>query len=197
MKTEDGHLIPVPEKPRKVKCKAPSNIIETDLISEASENSQFLDTNAVTDSLNSDFQLQTICDSNDHNDSIDSPLELNNLLGSAELMPHVLSLVNVNSGQIVTVELTNPEVDTMNDMVDQFETNSNEILNLSDYNDLEFQGGILNMDENYDEQTHYSELELGSAEETSSLLDSSTSKMDALPAIENYLTQPFPSFLNL
>ena len=171
MKTEDGHLVPIPEKPRnlkprKLKIRGGSNAVLT-----SNEKALcFESTDIASEDFNSSLELQSL--------------------------PNPDDLLDINAEQIVTVEVSGPKTLTMNNLIDQFDTNSNEILNLTSYQDLEFQHGILNSDQNFYDHTNYSELSLGAAEGTSLFVDSNINKVDSLP-IENYLNQPFPLFLNL
>ncbi|KAK9296927.1 hypothetical protein QLX08_009188 [Tetragonisca angustula] len=194
MKTEDGHLVPIPEKPKPLKPKklkiktGPNVLLSSD---EKIPSSQDMDIN----NKHSDSYLGTqILLSNDLCENSSLPLESTNLFSNPDFTSQVLSLVDINSEQIVTVEVTSPKTLIMNDLIDQFETNCNEILNLTNYQDLELQHGILNTDQNLYDHTNYSELSLGTVEETS-FVDSNINKIDTLP-IENYLNQSFSSFLN-
>lgn len=200
MKTDDGRLVPIPEEPKKPKAKRvrakkeslPLNyenshtsvmnclVISKDLIELPTELSNVTPMSTITSS-----------------ESNDASLGLSNAMTDVDSVPQVLSLVDVNSGQVVTVEVTNPDTLPLTDLVDQFEANCNEILGLSGYPDLEFQSGILNTEQSYYDQVNYGELPLENVGESSLLLDPNSSKMDSLPAIENYLTQPFSPFLNL
>ncbi|XP_054000566.1 zinc finger protein 595-like [Hylaeus anthracinus] len=197
MKTEDGLLVPVPEKPRKLKPKKHTikggfnAVITSNEKVESSEN-----TDIVNEHFDSCLELQSLPNSDDLCENSTLPLELTNLLSSTDSTPHVLSLVDINTEQIVTVEVTSPKTLIMNDLVDQFDTNCTEILNLSSYQDLEFQHGILNTDQHFYDHSNYSELSLGAVEGTSFFVDSNINKIDNLQ-MENYLNQPFPLFLNL
>ncbi|XP_050585089.1 zinc finger protein 90-like [Bombus affinis] len=194
MKTEDGHLVPVPEKPKKLKpkklkMKAGSNkILSSDDKSVTFQNMDI--NNKYSDSY---LEAHTLLNSNDLCENSALPLELTNVLSNTDFAPQVLSLVDINAEQIVTVEVTTPKTLIMNDLVDQLEINCNEILNLTNYQDLEL--GVSNTDQNLYDHINYSELSLETAEGTSFFVDSNINKLDTLP-IENYLNQSFPSFLN-
>ena len=189
MKTEDGDLIPVPEQFKKTRPRQnlePQK--ESNLEAHATLNH---------DSLDDQVSTQTQCSSNSVS-FIESPrvsIEMPNNLLQIEAESQVVSLVDINSGQVVTVEVTNQDSLPIDDIVSQFEESCNEMLELPGYQDLEFKNEILNRDQSYYDHANYSELEL--KEESSLLLDTSSSKVDSLPIIENYLTQPFSSFLNL
>ncbi|CAD1468827.1 unnamed protein product, partial [Heterotrigona itama] len=195
MKTEDGHLVPIPEKPKPLKPKklkintGPNILLSSD---EKISSSQDMDIN----NKHSDSYLETqiLPISNDLCENSSLPLESTNLFSNPDFTSQVLSLVDINSEQIVTVEVTSPKTLIMNDLIDQFEISCNEILNLTNYQDMELQHGILNTDQNLYDHTNYSELSLGTVEETS-FVDSNINKVDILP-IENYLNQSFSSFLN-
>ncbi|XP_076171358.1 uncharacterized protein LOC143148673 [Ptiloglossa arizonensis] len=196
MKTEDGHLVPIPEKPKKLKpkklkIKRGSNTVVT--------SNERINTSENTDIINEHFDSSLELQPLSNTDLCENPtlsLELTNLLPITDSTPQVLSLVDIKAEQIVTVEVTSPKTLTMNDLIDQFETNCTEILNLSSYQDLEFQHGILNTDQNFYDHSNYSELSLGAVEGTSFFVDSNINKVDTLP-MDNYLNQPFPLFLNL
>ncbi|XP_076763849.1 uncharacterized protein LOC143431179 [Xylocopa sonorina] len=196
MKTEDGHLVPIPEKPRKLKpiklkTKAKANTILT----KDDKSSSFQNTNIVDKNFNSNLEAQTLPDSDDLCENSILSLELTNLLSNTDSISQVLSLVDINAEQIVTVEVSNPKTLTMNGLIDQFETNCNEILNLTNYQDSEYQHEMLNVEQNLYDHTNYSELSLGTVEGASLFVDSNINKMDTSP-IESYLNQSFPSFLN-
>ncbi|XP_046621258.1 zinc finger protein 93-like isoform X1 [Neodiprion virginianus] len=200
MKTEDGRLVPIPEEPKKpktkrVKSKKDSQLISYDESSASVTNRLLIskDMAELSTELSHVTPMSTITSS----ESTDMSLGLSNTISEVDSVPQILSLVDVNSGQVVTVEVTNPDTLPLTDLVDQFEANCNEILGLSSYPDLEFQNGILNTEQNYYDQVSYAELPLENVGESSLLLDPNSSKMDSLPAIENYLTQPFSPFLNL
>ncbi|XP_043261861.1 zinc finger protein 92-like [Colletes gigas] len=195
MKTEDGHLVPIPEKPKKLKpkklkIKGGSNVVIT-----SNEKAIFSEsTDIIDEEFNSNLELQSLSNSEELCENPTLSLEPNLL--ATDSASQVLSLVDINTEQIVTVEVTSPKTLTMNDLIDQFETNCTEILNLSNYHDLEFQHGILNTDQHFYDHSSYSELSLGTVEGTSFFVDSNINKVDNLP-MENYLNQPFPLFLNL
>lgn len=191
MKTEDGHLVPIPEKPKnlkpkKLKIKAESNTVLTSNDTTLS----FQDMNIINE--HKDSNLETLL-FNDLYENSTLSLEFN-LLPNTNSASQVLSLLDINAEQIVTVEVTNPKTLIMNDIIDQFEVNCNEILNLN-YRDSEFENEILT-DQNLYDHVNYSGLSLETVEGTSFFLDSNINKVDTLP-IENYLNQSFPSFLNL
>ncbi|XP_015600841.1 zinc finger protein 184 isoform X1 [Cephus cinctus] len=198
MKTEDGQLVPIIEKPKQPKVKNmkmkkevqvntnPHTTVSVDKSSIASE----------IDVKSSSVELQhthSFSSTGTLTESAGISVQMSNLLPVVDMMPQFLSLVDINSGQVVTVEVANPDTLPLNDLVDQFETNCNEMLGLSGYQDLGFQ----NADQSYYDHSSYSELPLENVSESPLLLDPNGSKMDSLPTIENYLTQPFPPFLNL
>ncbi|CAK9833283.1 Zinc finger protein 723 [Anthophora retusa] len=197
MKTEDGHLVPIPEKPKKLKpkklkMKGVSNTIMTS----GDKTSLFQNMDIINKHFDSSLEIQALPSSANLCENLTLSLELTNLLPNADSTPQVLSLVDINAEQIVTVEVTSPKILTMNDLIDQFEANCNEILNLTNYQDFEFQNSILSMDQNLYDHTNYSELSLSTVEGTSLFVDSNINRVDTL-SIENYLNQPFPPFLNL
>lgn len=196
MKTEDGHLVPIPEKPKKlaikkIKDKERSNTLITDI-----KSSTFQNTDIHNKNFNTSLEVQTLSNSNDLCENPTSSLELSNLLSNTDCVPQVLSLVDINTEQIAAVEITSPKTLIINDLIDQLETNCNEILSLTNYQDLEFQSGILCTDQSLYDHTNYSELSLETVEGASPFVDSNINKVDTLP-MENYFNQPFSSFLNL
>ncbi|XP_012284014.1 zinc finger protein 284 isoform X2 [Orussus abietinus] len=195
MKTEGGHLVPIPEKPKKPRPKRPKakKNPPTTVSSKEEPNGPSEAQNFVTSTgERSDSTTESTVLVEGPGGSLESP----GSLPTGESTPRVVSLVGVSSGQVVTVELTSPTSMPINDFMDQFEGNCSEMLELAGYHDLEFQQEILSTDQSYYDHDGYSELPLESGE-TSLLLDSNGVKMDTLPAIENYLTQPFSPFLNL
>ncbi|XP_070153379.1 zinc finger protein 737 isoform X2 [Polyergus mexicanus] len=170
MKTEDGHLVPVPEKPNKLDCNKVKSEKECGSIVKSRKKDCSI-TNIDTQVIN-----------------VDSPLK-------------VLSLVDINTGQVLTVEVTDPEVLPTDELIDQFGTNCSEILNLPDYQDIEFHNSLLSTDQMYctnisEDNTNYSEVSevlLENIEGSFSLINSS-GKMET---IENYLTNEFSPFLNI
>ncbi|XP_029669155.1 zinc finger protein 724-like isoform X2 [Formica exsecta] len=170
MKTEDGHLVPVPEKPNKLDC----NKVKSEKECESTVKSRKKDCSITN------IDAQVI--------NVDSPQK-------------VLSLVDINTGQVLTVEVANPEVLPTDELIDQFGTNCSEILNLPDYQDIEFHNSLLNVDQTYctnisEDNTNYSEVSevlLENIEGSFSLINSN-GKMET---IENYLTSEFSPFLNI
>ncbi|XP_012269547.2 zinc finger protein 93-like [Athalia rosae] len=200
MKTEDGRLVPIPEEPKKPKVKKVRVKKEAHSIGHKDSGSSVMSGNVISKDnvalplgLSPVTPMSTITNS----ESTETSLGLSNPMPEVDSVPQVLSLVDVNSGQVVTVEVTNPDTLPLTDLVDQFEANCNEILGLTGYPELEFQNSILSTEQSYYNQVNYVELPLEGVEESSLLLDPNSSKMDSLPAIENYLTQPFSPFLNL
>ncbi|OAD61953.1 hypothetical protein WN48_05520 [Eufriesea mexicana] len=149
MKTEDGHLVPIPEKPKSLKSKklkiktGCNTILTSDDTTPAFQNPDI-----INKQFEPNLEAQILSNSNDLYENSTLSLELTNLLSSTDSIPQVLSLVDINAEQIVAVEVTSPKTLIMNDLIDQFETNCNEILNLTNYQDLEFQHEILNTDQN-------------------------------------------------
>lgn len=200
MKTDDGRLVPIPEEPKKPKVKSVKVKKDSQPVNYENSSSSVMNCLVVSKDmieLPAELSHVTPMSTISNSESTNVSLGLSNAMSEVDSVPQVLSLVDVNSGQVVTVEVTNPDTLPLNDIVDQFEANCNEILGLSGYPDLEFQNGILNAEQNYYDQVTYAELPLENVGESPLLLDPNSSKMDSLPAIENYLTQPFSPFLNL
>lgn len=200
MKTEDGRLVPIPEEPKKPKVKRVRTKKESQTVRYDDSGSNVMNCLVISKDmieLPSELSNVTPMSTITSSESNDASLGLSSVISEVDSVPQILSLVNVNSGQVVTVEVTNPDTLPLTDLVDQFEANCNEILGLSGYPELEFQTGILNTEQNYYDQVNYAELPLDNVVESSLLLDPNSTKMDSLPAIENYLTQPFSPFLNL
>lgn len=191
MKTEDGHLVPVPEKPKKVEhSKVKSDEKRESVIKNKEQNYSVINIDEQVVNVDSQLQIQPLSNS-EENSKCSNMLELTNL-SVVDSAPQVLSLVDVNTGQVITVEITNSELLSTNELADQFGTNSNEILNLPDYQDIEFQNSLLNTDQTYYDNTNYSEVSLENIEGSFSLMNNN-SKME----IENYLTHEFSPFLNI
>lgn len=193
MKAEDGRLIPVPENPKKISDKSNKLTAEQNANSglESGENHQpNIGEDVNVDFLNADTELQSLPASHGTAGSLNIELAFVHLLPIADRSPQVVSLVNVHSGGIVSAQVTSAEALVMSNLVNQSEVHCNEMLNFS-----EFQDELL--DAEGCEEGNYSELSLNNTEETPVLLDSDSNKTDTLPTLENYLTQPFPTFLNL
>ncbi|KAG7211992.1 hypothetical protein KM043_011188 [Ampulex compressa] len=105
MKTEDGHLVPVPEKPKKLRSKD-VKMKETDLRPKLGTKVQSSTMNTAIDMLNSDLEFQSAFNPSE---TQNLSAGLTNLLPSPDMIPQVLSLVDVSSGQVVTVEVATPE----------------------------------------------------------------------------------------
>lgn len=191
MKTEDGYLVPVLEKPKKVEhSKVKSDEKRESVIKNKEQNYSVINIDEQVVNVDSQLQIQPLSNS-EENSKCSNMLELTNL-SVVDSAPQVLSLVDVNTGQVITVEITNSELLSTNELADQFGTNSNEILNLPDYQDIEFQNSLLNTDQTYYDNTNYSEVSLENIEGSFSLMNNN-SKME----IENYLTHEFSPFLNI
>ncbi|KYM79161.1 hypothetical protein ALC53_10325 [Atta colombica] len=194
MKTKDGHLVPVPDKP---------NRSETDKI-KAEKGCESIAKNKEKDysvinvkkeaaNVNSQLEIQPSLNPEENSECRNLSLESTNL-SIVESIPQVFSLVDVNTGQVLTVEITNnSELLPTNELVNQLGTNCNEILNLPDYPDTEFQNSLLNIDQMCYDNTNYSEISLENIEGSFPLV-SNNSKMEM---IESYLTHEFPAFLNI
>lgn len=191
MKTKDGHLVPVPDK---------SNRSETDkmkirkgreLISKNKERDSVTNIKKQAVNVNSQLQIQPLLNSKENPVFPSLSLELKNS-STVDSIPQILSLVDVNTGQVLTVEITN-NLDLLptNEFVDQL-GNSNEVLNLSDYQDIEFQSSLLNTDQTCYDNTNYSEISLENIEGPFPLVNNS--KMET---IESYLTHEFLPFFNI
>lgn len=189
MKADNGDLIPVPDQIKKSLCN------KTNIQAQAEfkmHNKPKLDSSLNQNSIESqsgsnhfsnaqnDEEKQEDDDNNNNNLAIEVP----NQLLQVDTSP-IVSLVDVHSGQVVTV-VSNQESLPINDIVNQFEESCNEIL------DLEFQNEILSREQNYYDHACYSELQIEDVDEN--LLNSNNTKD---PIIDSYLTQNFPSFLNL
>ncbi|XP_071555513.1 uncharacterized protein [Temnothorax nylanderi] len=192
MKTKDGHLVPVPDKPNR----SETNKIKTGNGCESISKNKERDcsvTNVKKQAVDSQLQVQPLLNPEENPECPNLSLELTNS-SIVDSIPQVLSLVDVNTGQVLTVEITNNlELLPTNELVDQFEANCNEILNLPDYQDIEFQSSLLNTDQMYCDNTSYSEISLENIEGSFPLVNNN-SKMET---IENYLTHEFPAFLNI
>ena len=195
MKTEDGKLIPVPEKFEKVRVQQD---FETQFKTEKKSDSE-TGCSSNRNLLDNQVCIQKQTSSNSHSpvESTNVSTEISNNLLQTDTASQVVSLVDINLGEVVTVEVTNQDSLPIDDIVSQFEESCNEILDLPSYHDLEFHHEILNRDGSYYDSVSYSEMHLEDVDESSLLLASSDAKIDSLPIIDNYLTQTFPCFLNL
>ncbi|KAG5334746.1 ZN676 protein, partial [Acromyrmex charruanus] len=194
MKTKDGHLVPVPDKPNrsetdKVKvgkgCESIAKNKEKDC--------SVINVKKEVANANSQLEIQPSLSPEENSECRNLSLEPTNL-SIVESIPQVFSLVDVNTGQVLTVEITNnSELLPTNELVNQLGTNCNEILNLPDYPDTEFQSSLLNIDQMCYDNTNYSEISLENIEGSFPLV-SNNNKMEM---IESYLTHEFPAFLNI
>ncbi|XP_072742803.1 uncharacterized protein [Anoplolepis gracilipes] len=189
MKTEDGLLVPVPEKSNKLDC---NNVKTEKKCKSIIKKKDCSITNKEVINVDSPLEVQPLSNSEKNSECSSLSLELTNL-PVIDSIPQVLSLVDVNTGQVLTVEVANSEFLPTNELVDQFGANCNEILNLPDYQDIEFHNTLLNTDQTYctnisEDNTNYSEVSLENIEGSFSL---SNSKMDT---IESYLTNEFSPF---
>lgn len=191
MKTKDGHLIPVPEKPNRSETDKIKIRKESEPISKNKERDYSVTNIKKQANVNSQLQIQSLLNSKENPVFPSLSLELKNS-SIIDSIPQVLSLVDVNTGQVLTVEITN-NLDLLptNEFVDQL-GNCNEILNLPDYQDIEFQSNLLNTDQTYYDNTNYSEISLENIEGSFPLVNNS--KMET---IESYLTHEFLPFLNI
>ncbi|KAL6261496.1 hypothetical protein P5V15_006585 [Pogonomyrmex californicus] len=191
MRTEDGHLVPVPDKSNKLEINKGKIRKGRESIEKKKRDCPVINIKKQTVNIDSQLQIQPLSNPEENLECLS--LELMNL-SCINFVPQILSLVNVNTGQIITVEVANnPELLSTNEIIDQFGTNCNEILNLSDYQDIEFQSNFLNTDQTYYDNVNYSETSLENIEGSFSLVNNNN-KMET---IENYLTQEFPQFLNI
>lgn len=193
MKTEDGHLVPVPEKPKRSECSKTKTEEKRESATREKKRDHSL-TNMSEQVASVDLQLQSqpLSSSEENSECPSMSLEFTNL-SVIDSIPQVLSLVDINTGQVLTVEVTNPELLSTNELADQFGANCNEMLNLSDYQDMEFQNSLLNTDQTYYDNTDYPEVALENIEDPSSLMNNNSK----IETIESYLTHGFPPFLNL
>ncbi|XP_011870272.1 PREDICTED: zinc finger protein 93-like isoform X2 [Vollenhovia emeryi] len=194
MKTKDGHLVPMPDKP----VRPETNKIKVGKGRESTSKNKERDCSVANVkkpavNVNSQLQIQPLLNPEEGPECPNLSLGLTNS-SVDDSIPQVLSLVDVNTGQVLTVEITNNlELLPTNELVDQFGINCNEILNLPDYQDIEFQNSLLNTDQMYHDNTIYSEISLENIEGLFPLVNNN-SKMET---IESYLTHEFPAFLNI
>lgn len=193
MKTKDGNLVPVPDKPNRLETNRSKIGRRRESITKNKERDYSI-TNVEKQTVNVNSQLQTqpLLNPEETSECPNLSLELTNL-SVVDSIPQVLSLVDVNTGQVLTVEITNNSELLPASELDQFGTNCNEILNLPDYQDIEFQSSLLNTDQMYYDNTSYSEISLENIESSFPLV-SNNNKMET---IESYLTHEFPAFLNI
>lgn len=196
MKTEDGHLVPMPEKLNK-DCNKMKTEKECESIAEDKKRDRSItNTDEQVVNVESPLKIQPLSNSEENSECSSLSAELTNL-SVIDSIPQVLSLVDVNTGQVLTVEVANPEFLSTNELIDQFGTNCGEILNLPDYQDIEFHN-LLNTDQTYstnisEENTNYSEISLENIEGSFSLINSNA-KMETT---ESYLINEFSPFLNI
>lgn len=191
MKTKDGHLVPVPDKPNRSETNKIKIRKGRESISKNKERDcSVINIKKQTVNVNSQLQIQPLLNPKENLISASLSLELTNS-STVDSIPQVLSLVDVNTGQVLTVEITN-NLDLLptNEFVDQL-GNCNEILNLPDYQDIEFQNSLLNTDQTYYDNTSYSEISLENIEGS---FPPANNKMET---IESYLTHEFLPFLNI
>lgn len=191
MKTEDGHLIPVPEQPKelssvKVKLEKKRILVAKD------EEKEFITVNANKQVVNTYLQLQVQSLSNckelsQYSNSLLEPTNLSVITSK----PQVLSLVGINTGQLLTIEVTNPSLlSTTDEQTDQLEANCSEMLNLSDCQNIEFQNTSLNANQTYSNSTNHSEVSLENIEDLFTLINH---KLET----EDYSKHGLLSFLNI
>lgn len=194
MKTEDGNLVPVPEKPKRSK----SSKIKTKKERKSATKKREKDHSIMRPNeqiASVDLQLQSQPSSTNSEANSECPnvsLELTSL-PVIDSIPQVLSLMDINTGQMLTVQVTNPELLSSNELADQFETNCNEMLNLPDYQDIEFQSSFLSADQTCYDSTSYSEVSLENIEDSVPLINNNCK----IEEIERYLIREFSSFYNL
>lgn len=180
MKTEDGVLVPVPEKlQKKIRHKTRETKSNVEVSNTTVEPVATTKTAEKKDQASSAEPSDENCDNPE-----------------GQAVSQVLSLVDINSGQVVTVQVTDRDSCSMNALVDQFEANCNEMFGLTGLQNLELQNGIIHMDNNYCSSEYYSELHMLGNDEPSLLLDSDSSKTDSLPTMEHYPSQSLLSYLN-
>ncbi|XP_018393699.1 PREDICTED: zinc finger protein 708-like [Cyphomyrmex costatus] len=180
MKTKDGHLVPVPDKPNR----SETNKVKAEKGCESIANNKEKDcpaTNVKKEAANANSQLEIQPSLNPEENSECPNLSLESTnLSIIESIPQVFSLVDVNTGQVLTVEITNnSELLPTNELVNQLGTNCNEILNLPDYPDTEFQNSLLNIDQMCYDNTNYSEMSLENIEGSFPLLNQSSDQLSA------------------
>jgi len=197
MKTEDGHLVPMPEKPNKLDCNKVKTEKECESIAEnKKKDCSITNIDEQVINIDSPLKIQPLSNSEENSECSSLSAELTNL-SVIDSIPQVLSLVDVNTGQVLTVEVANPEFLSTNELIDQFGTNCSEILNLPDYQDIEFHN-LLNTDQTYctnvsEDNTNYSEISLENIEGSFSLINSN----DKMETTESYLINEFSPFLNI
>lgn len=193
MKTEDGNLVPIPEKPKRSESNNKMKIEEERESAIKKRENDHSVTNVGEQVASADLQLQSqpLPNSEENSECPSLSLEFTNL-PVVDSTPQVLSLVDINTGQVLTVEVTNPESLSANEPTDQFGASCNEMLNLLDYQDMEFHSNFLNAGQTYCDSTNYSEVSLENIEDSSSLMNNCK-----IETIENYLTYGFSSFLNI
>lgn len=198
MKTEDGHLVPVPEKRNKLDCNKVKTEKECEsIVKNKKKNCSMTNINEQVINVDSLLKIQPLSNSEENSECSSLSAELTNL-SVIDSIPQVLSLVDVNTGQVLTVEVANPEFLSTNELVDQLGTNCSEILNLPDYQDIEFHNSLLNTDQTYctnisEDNTNYSEMSLENIGDSFSLMNNN-GKMET---IESYLVNEFSPFLNI
>ncbi|XP_011150604.1 zinc finger protein 93-like isoform X2 [Harpegnathos saltator] len=194
MKTEDGNLVPVPEKPKRSKSsKLKTKKERKPAMKQKEKDQSIMNINEQIASV--ELQPQNQPSSTNSEENAECPnlsLELTSL-PVIDSTPQVLSLVDINTGQMLTVQVTNPELLSNNELVDQFETNCNEMLNLPDYQDIEFQSSLLNADQACYDSTSYSEVSLENIEDSVPLMNNNCK----IEEIERYLIREFSPFYNL
>lgn len=204
MKNEEGDLVPVPEKVKrlpkpKAAPKAPRVAVSRGLFKRTYKD--ILDEDPVdevedTDAFTKDREEDPMLDSSRNSESPDFSIELPNLLSVDDNTPQILSLVGVNDDKNLSgVEANTSDSLASSDFANQFDRHCDDELVLSGYHDLGFQEEILNDEQNLYEDSSYSEIPLASVEETLLLLNSDSDRI--LPAIDSYLTQPIQSLFNL
>lgn len=194
MKTEDGNLVPVPEKPKRSKSsKIKTKKERKSAIKKKETDHSIMGANEEIASVDLQAQSQpSLMNSEENSECPNLSLELTDL-PVIDSIPQVLSLVDINTGQMLTVQVTNPELLSNNELTDQFETNCNDMLNLPDYQDIEFQSSLLNADQACYDGTNYSEVSLENIEDSVPLMNNNCK----IEEIESYLIREFSPFYNI
>jgi len=157
MKTEDGNLVPMPEKSKILKsCKIKTIRKENEIALNMEKNCLIRNINEqIVNADSQQLQIQSFLNSEDF-ECPSLSLEFTNSINS---ISQIFSIVDVNTGQVLTIEVANPELLTNNELIDQFGTSCNEILNSPYYQHIDFQNNFLNTDETYYNNTNYAFLE--------------------------------------
>lgn len=176
MKTEDGHLVPVPEKPKKPELKKVKT--ERKHVSVIRKR-KTKHSAATSDEQMTSIGLELYIQPSEENPSYANlSIEFTNLPLNA--IPQVLSLIDPNTGQELTIDFTNPESLPISDVTDQSKIDCNEVLHLPDYENIGFQDNFLNVDQVYYDSSDYSELPLENVEYSPALINNDIETIDCL-----------------